>query len=580
MLFRDWLARLEAEGELREIKSAISPDLEAGALAALSNANGGAALLMRNLSEHPGAALASGLFAGPGTLRPTRAARTPWGRLCTALGLARDMDYETLMEELLARLDYRIKPVLVGTGPCKEVVRQGSESTVEHLPIPRIYAGDGGPYLTGSFVAIREPDTGWLNWSVQRVMRHDAHTLVVDAPPTSHLGRILATYARRGEHAPCAVVLGGDPASFVAAAYPAPFGVGQAELAGGLAQAPINVVRTEGAGLLVPSDAEVVIEGDVAPGDRLPEGPFPLDSGYSESALAPAIRVRCITERRDPIIPFVAPAVKVSDMHALQSVLLSAFLLGSLRRETQLQVRWVSLPVEARLGLCVAACTSVYTGHNFWVTNYLLRHKATVGFKKILLVDPDVDAADLYEIVNDWAQKTDPRPGRGYHVERAPHPPDGAGVITWDATTPSKQQRRLRVSFETSFPTQIQQRALALWERADLPPLPTGKRGYAVLHPGDRDISRFQYATDEFFLRFDTLESRPSGHTLNVLFTDEMIWKLIRADVALEPFSNSVRTAVIDTMTGLERKTIYLRITEILSDRELLGMTNVGPDIQ
>src|SRR5690606_27617334 len=54
--------------------------------------------------------------------------------------------------------------------------------------------------------------------------------------------------------------------------------------------------------LPVPADAEIVIEGFVAPDETAPEGPFGDHTGYYNSVeLFPVVRVTAITHRRSPI---------------------------------------------------------------------------------------------------------------------------------------------------------------------------------------------------------------------------------------------------------------------------------------
>lgn len=406
---RNYLKRLGTCGELATYKNKVNWYLETGALSALTNKIGGPALLFENIEDYPGYSLAGSIFAGPGTLYPNPAGRTPWRRLAIALELDKNVGYEELMNELLRRRDHPIPPVQVASGPCKEQCFLGEKVKLLDLPWPQVYSRDGGRYITAGVVVARNLTGTWVNWSICRGLIYNEDKIVLNITPDSHLARIHREYESNKKTMPVSIVLGGDPACFIAAALNIPWGLSEAAIAGGLKGKPIALVRCEGNPLLVPAGAEVVLEGEILPGDRLPEGPFPEYVRYSTPQLKPVVKIKAITQQQKPIIPFIAEGVKVSDSMALRSVLISMELMYKLRRQTQLKVRWINLPVEAKLGLCVAACNPGYRGHNFWVMNFLLRHKKEFCFDKIMLIDADINPVDIYEVLNDWAQKTNPR---------------------------------------------------------------------------------------------------------------------------------------------------------------------------
>jgi 3-polyprenyl-4-hydroxybenzoate decarboxylase len=173
---------------------------------------------------------------------------------------------------------------------------------------------------------------------------------------------------------------------------------------------------------------------------------------------------------------------------ALRSVLASNELLYKVRTQTQLRVRWIYLPVEAKLSICVASCYPFYPGHNFWLANFLSQYKKEAWFDKILLVDSDINPADMTEVINDWAQKTKPQKGYGYWVEEYAHASgrtaayageeEATRTIVWDCCwndTWKKEDIRARVSFESSFPETLQDRVMDRWADYGLPGQPYRK---------------------------------------------------------------------------------------------------------
>jgi UbiD family decarboxylase len=125
-----------------------------------------------------------------------------------------------------------------------------------------------------------------------------------------HSRRRMFEYQRRAEALkqplPCAIVLGVHPlVSMGSLAYPPP-DVGKFEIVGGLFGAPLEVAPCATMNLEVPAAAEIVIEGEILPGVREPEGPFGEFTGYFS--------------RRSTEHVFVASAIAMRERPWFQSI--------------------------------------------------------------------------------------------------------------------------------------------------------------------------------------------------------------------------------------------------------------------
>ena len=111
--------------------------------------------------------------------------------------------------------------------------------------------------------------------------------------------------AERGDKMPVAIVLGGDPASIYSASAPLPPNVDEYIFAGFLRRKPVQLARAVMSDLLVPAEAELVIEGHIDPSEPLVmEGPFGDHTGfYSLADYYPAVTVTAITMRERPLYP-------------------------------------------------------------------------------------------------------------------------------------------------------------------------------------------------------------------------------------------------------------------------------------
>lgn len=229
------------------------------------------------------------------------------GKIQTALGVPHTLDRVELAEECLRREEKPVKPVVVdrGAAPVKQVVKVGDEVDLTEFPIMRHHEMDGGPYIVMATV-VRDRATGVYNASYHRMEVKGARLTALYTSPR-HLWKIFKDYEERGEECPAATILGHHPAFNMGATYKGPLDTDEYDIIGGYLGEPLRLVPSETFGdrLMVPADAEAVLEGALIPNQRLVEGPFGEAPGY----LGPQrynnslrFEVRAITHRSDAII--------------------------------------------------------------------------------------------------------------------------------------------------------------------------------------------------------------------------------------------------------------------------------------
>jgi len=197
-----------------------------------------------------------------------------------ALGFALGVTESALPVEYARRLTEPIKPVVVARAPFRAQVARGLQVDLTRLPIPTYFPGDAGRYLTAGMLVARDPETGVETEGYHRFQLRGPDRLGVSL----HSRRRMFEYQRRaeakGRPLPCAIVLGLHPlVSMGSLAYP-PADVGKFEVVGGLFGEPLEVAPCTTIDLHVPAAAEIVIEGEILPGVREPEGPFGEFTGY------------------------------------------------------------------------------------------------------------------------------------------------------------------------------------------------------------------------------------------------------------------------------------------------------------
>lgn len=424
---RDFIARLEAQGELKRIAVPVDPRLEVTEVCDRVLRAGGPALLFEHPTGHAMPLLAN-LF---GTVRRV------------ALGLGRQNVAELReLGELLAHLRepqpprgvreawqqvpiYRqalaMRPRRVSGGPCLDVVLEGDDADLTALPIQTCWPGDAAPLLSWGLVVTRGPDGGRQNLGIYRQQVLGRNRLIMRW--LTHRGGALDWQAwqaaRPGEPFPVAVVIGADPATLLAAVMPIPDGLSEYQFAGLLRGERTELLATA-SGLDVPARAEIVLEGVITPGDDADEGPFGDHTGYyNETERYPVFTVQRLTRRRDAIYHSTYTG-RPPDEPAMLGAALNELFVPLLRRQFPEVVDFYLPPEGCSYRVALVSIRKQYPGHAsrvmFGVWSYLRQFLYT---KFIVVVDGDIDVRCWQDVV--WAISTRVDPARDLLLaERTP----------------------------------------------------------------------------------------------------------------------------------------------------------------
>ena len=198
-----------------------------------------------------------------------------------------------------------IAPVVVGAGeaPVKEVVAREGEVDMRDLPIVYHHQEDGGHYITQPILS-KDPESGVYNLSYHRTMNLGKDENAMLLGPT-HTFDNLNKYRAQGKPCPVVHVIGHHPLMGWAANTRVPSDYSEVDLTGGLLREPVRMVPSEtwGEEILVPADAEILVEGEILLDEMVNEGPFGEWTGYfGEGKEGHLMRVRAITRRPDAIL--------------------------------------------------------------------------------------------------------------------------------------------------------------------------------------------------------------------------------------------------------------------------------------
>jgi 4-hydroxybenzoate decarboxylase subunit C len=298
-----FLMALERAGELRRISAEVDPYLEVSEITQRVTRRGGPALLFENVkgADFP---LATNIYS---SMR-----RVEWslGEHPRAIGERLIALYDRLNPPSVAKLwQARGELLRFRHAAPKVVTRAMSQDVVEAPRLTRLpnltgWPRDGGPFITWGPTLTQDPRNGRRNFGLYRIQIYDDTTTGVHWQSMKG-GRAHHFEAERmGQPLDAAIVLGGDPLVMHAAILPLPEGMDELALVGAIRGAPTPMVRASSLNMLVPANAEFVIEGRVAAGERRMEGPFGDHYGhYSEAAEFPVFRATAVTRRRNAIYP-------------------------------------------------------------------------------------------------------------------------------------------------------------------------------------------------------------------------------------------------------------------------------------
>src|SRR5512136_1391382 len=200
---------------------------------------------------------------------------------------------------LACAIDRRCPGEVVTSAPCQEVVV--ADPNLDMLPILRHCELDGGNYISSGVVIAKHPHYG-QNADFHRCMQFSPTEMAVRIVRSRHFD----TYLRDLKQLDVAVCVGNSPNVLAAAATSTEIGINELDIANALEPTPLVHART--VDLLVPAEAEFVIEGTVYL-DRLhAEGPFvDLTETYDVVRQEPVFVVKTITHRRDAIWQALLP---------------------------------------------------------------------------------------------------------------------------------------------------------------------------------------------------------------------------------------------------------------------------------
>jgi 4-hydroxy-3-polyprenylbenzoate decarboxylase len=311
-----------------------------------------------------------------------------------------------------------VPPKTVSSAKCQEVVLQGSEVDLTKLPVLTCWPEDGGPFITLPCVFTHDPNTGRRNVGMYRVQVYDKNTCGMHWQMHKTGMRQMEEAGKKGKNLEACVVLGGDPVVPFSAISPLPPGIDEMLFAGFLRRKRMEMVRAKTVDVMVPADAEIVLEGYVDPSERRLEGPFGDHTGYYSLAEDfPVFHVTCVTMRNNPVYPATIVGRPPMEDGWMGKAVERIFL--PMIRLTVPEIVDMNLPVEACFhNVAFVSIKKKYPGHAYKVMNAIWGLGGLSFTKFVFIFDEDCDVQNIEEVLFRLGANCDP--GRDALLSRGP----------------------------------------------------------------------------------------------------------------------------------------------------------------
>lgn len=363
---RNYLAQIIKTNELAVVKKKISTKYEIAAVTA--KMDGSKAVLFENVKESE--------FRVVSNLVGTKK------RFALAVGSTENK----IHAKVIWAIKHASKPKIVKKGKFME----NQSIDLYDLPIITHFAKEPGPFVTSSIVYTRNQEMDTQNSSFHRLLRLDETHFSIRMVEGRHLHRSYMYAKDHGEDLRVAITVGVHPAVSIAGAYQADWGKDELEIANELLDKKLTLTMCPYSGILVPSEAEIVMEGRILKDKTHKEWMVEMLRTSDFKRMQPVFELDRMYYRNDPIFHDILSGY--SEHRLLMGMPIEAKLNKSLRQ---------SLPQTKKVVLTEGGCKWLHA-----VVQISKRKesdpKKTIkaafavhrSLKHVIIVDDDIDPSD------------------------------------------------------------------------------------------------------------------------------------------------------------------------------------------
>jgi 4-hydroxy-3-polyprenylbenzoate decarboxylase len=409
----EYVGALEKAGELKRVKTKVSPDLEvAEIMRRLMYQKDQPAVLFENVQGSDMQILGNAF----GTMKRLQIAleSEDFAEIGTRITELMRMKMPSGMLNKLKMLPKLSEigeygPKYVDSGPVTEVV-ETEKASLNSMPVLKSFAGDAGRFITFGMTVTKHPETEIRNLGVYRIQIIDDKHAIMHWQTHKRGAQHFKMMKEQNKKIQVAIVIGADPATVFSAVAPVPEGMDKYLFSGITRKKGVKLVKCKTVDLDVPATAEIVLEGYVDPHDMRMEGPFGDHTGYYTPAEPfPTFTLTGIMRRKQPIYLTTVVGKPVLEDAYIGKVIERSFL--PLIQMFHPEVADFSMPGAGWFqGLAIISIKKTYPGQAKKVIMGLWGMGQLALTKMFVVVDSDVNVHDMDDVI--WAVTTRADPAR------------------------------------------------------------------------------------------------------------------------------------------------------------------------
>jgi 4-hydroxy-3-polyprenylbenzoate decarboxylase len=476
---REWLERVDELGELVRVTQPVSCEEEMSAIGYLvAKQQPSPAILFEKASSYENSPVGARLLwniVGPSLKR-------------IALTLEEPPSTSTvdLIRRVKEKLGRRLPPREVAQSEAGFYQNSltGDQVDLMQLPIPRHWPLDGGRYAgTADAVITRDPDSGYINIGTYRMMLQGKNEVGLYLSPGKDARLHITRSWQQGKAVEVAAAWGIDPLFMIIGSQTFAKNVSEYEYAGGVKGEPIPVVKGKATNLLIPANAEFVVEGIIPLNSVRKEGPFGEFPGYygRPEAGCPLVEVKAIHYRPNPILTNALMADYPSnEQSGFFAIIRSAKIWDDLDKlgVPGIQGVYAHPAAAGGFGMTVISLEQRYAGHAAQALALAAQVPGGAYYTKwIVAVDEDIDPTDTDQVIWAMASRCNPiddidilRNTWSTWLDPTQNPPEKRPYGSKALINACKEHRYLPVfSKRTALRKEVYDKVAAQWKTLGLP---------------------------------------------------------------------------------------------------------------
>ena len=367
---RSFLQEIKKTNDLIKVKKKVSTKYEIAALTA--KLDGSKAVLFENIKGSK--------FKLVSNLVGSR------DRFAQAIGSKKS----DINQKIVRAISSAKKPKISATAKFFE----NSSKDISILPIVTHFQNESGPFITSSILYARNQEKKSQNSSFHRLMPIGKNQFSIRMVEGRDLHRTFTFAKNHGEDLPVAITIGVHPAISIASAFQAEWGKNELEIANSLLNNKLTLTKCPGTGFLVPSTAEIVMEGKILRDKTHKEWMVEMLRTYDMPRSAPVIQIEKLYFRNNPIYHDILSGY--TEARLLMGMPIEAKLDGIMKKKFP-QTKQVTLTSGGAnwLHAVVQISKTRSTNVKKIINEMFASHRS---LKMVTVVDDDIDPTDAVSV--------------------------------------------------------------------------------------------------------------------------------------------------------------------------------------